>query len=265
VSILNEADFTTDAPILLALDTSSKVTSIAIARGREIIGSFSVRAEDNRSERLWLDVQALLDEVGLTIRSVNLFGVCTGPGGFTGLRVGLAAVKGLAAATGKPAVGVTSLAATAYEARGQAPVCALLNAYKGDVYSQLFSFDDGEPMALNAPLVSSVVEAVQRVAHLNNVVFIGDGAMANADIVQEVSGARLLEGEPIKLDNGWRIQPASEPLAAMIAQLAARQSARGETETAEGLRACYVRPAEAEIKLSLGLLGSKIKRSRSAE
>jgi tRNA threonylcarbamoyladenosine biosynthesis protein TsaB len=265
VSILNEADFTTDAPILLALDTSSKVTSIALARGREIIGSFSVRADDNRSERLWLDMQALLDEAGLTIKHVGLFGVCTGPGGFTGLRVGLAAVKGLAAATGKPAVGVTSLAATAYEARGEAPVCALLNAYKGEVYSQLFSFAEGEPVALNAPLVSSAVEAAQRVAHLNNVVFIGDGAIENADVVQEVGGARLREGGATKHDSDWRIQSASEPLAEKIAHLAARQSARGEVETAAGLRACYVRPAEAEIKLRLGLLGSKIKRSRSAE
>lgn len=262
---MNESDFKPAAPILLALDTSSKVTSIALARGCEIIRSFSVRADDNRSERLWRDMQALLQAAGLTIKSVNLFGVCTGPGGFTGLRVGLAAVKGLAAATGKPVVGVTSLAATVYEARGETPVCAMLSAYKGDVYSQLFSFDGGVPVALNAPLVASAIAAVQRVAHVTNVVFIGDGAMENAAIVDEVGGGRLRAGDATKPGGDWRLQPANEPLAEKIAQLAALRSVRGEMETAESLRACYVRPAEAELKLQMGLLGSKIRRSRSVE
>jgi len=221
--------------------------------------------DEKRSERLWLDVQALLEKAALTIERVSLFGVCTGPGGFTGLRVGLAAVKGLAAATGKPVVGVTSLEATAFAASGQAPVCAMVNAYKGDVYSQLFSFDHGEPVALNAPLVSSAGEAVQRVAQRDCVVFIGDGAMENASLIHEIGGARMIEGEPTVPGSCWRIQPASAPLAETVARLAALRSARGEAETAESLRACYVRPAEAEIKLRMGLLGSKIKRSLGVE
>lgn len=263
---MNESDFNTDAPIILALDTSSKLTGIALARGREIIRSFCGRADEKRSERLWGDVHALLDEAELTIKRVELFGVCTGPGGFTGLRVGLAAVKGLAAATGKPVVGVTSLAATAFAARGDTPVCVLLNAYKGDVYSQLFSFADDEPVALNAPLVSGASEAAQRVAHLDSITFIGDGAIEHSSIIQAIGGGRLLEGDATERSNNrWRIREAGEPLAEKIAQLAALRAARGETETAESVRACYVRPAEAEIKLQLGLLGSKIKRRLSAE
>ena len=264
-SIVHDTNFPADAPILLALDTSSRVTSIAVLRGRDLIGSFSVDGDEKRSERLWLDLQTLLEEAGLTINHVNLFGVCTGPGGFTGLRVGLAAVKGLAAATGKPVIGVSSLAATAFAARGDGPVCAMLKAYKGDVYSQLFSFDSGKPVALSAPLVSSAGEAVERVAQLDSVVFIGDGASENASLIHEIGGQRVIASEQRVPGSSWRIQPASAPLAEMVARLAALESARGDTQTAESLRACYVRPAEAETKLSLGLLGSKIKRSLGKE
>ncbi len=236
---------------------------MAIARGAEVIESFAVQADERRSERLWLDVQALLDKAGMTISDVELFGVCTGPGNFTGLRVGISAVKGFAAATGKSITGVTSLEAAACASDGRAAVCAMINAYKGEVYSQLFKLDDARaPVALNDPLVSTPFEAIKRIAHLDEVALIGDGAIANADVIRDVGRENSVAG---KLKSVWRIEQAIEPVANRIARLAYLRFVRGEAGTAESLRACYVRPAEAEIKLSLGLLGTKIQRSLKAE
>lgn len=239
-------------PILLALDTSSKVTSLAVARGESLLRSISELPDQKRSEALWTEVGTLLARLGLTIGDVDVFAVCTGPGGFTGVRVGMAAVMGFAAATGNPLIGVTSLEAAAFSARSAKSVCAVVNAYKGEVYTQLFSFDgDGLPVAQNDPMVSTLAEALERVA-VNELVFVGDAVEAGASEIETVASRRGAV---------WTMKQSEEALAENVARFAFSKYLRGETETAASLKACYVRRSEAEIKLSLGLLGSKIKRS----
>ena len=240
-------------PLILAIDTSGKSTSIALARGAGLIASVVIPPDEKRSETLWSDVQSLLAETGLRIEDVDVFAACVGPGGFTGLRVGMAALKGFSMAKGKPLIGVTSLQASAYGIEAQKRVCVLLNAYKGEVYSQLFRIEsDRVPNAENEPLISNLENALVRVESYDELVFVGDGAVANWD---KISVENAQRGKRWVLDIGDRRSAES------IAQLAYRRYERGETETAESLKACYVRPSEAEIKLSLGLLGSKIKRS----
>jgi len=194
----------------------------------------------------------------MTISDVDVFAVCVGPGGFTGLRVGMAAVKGFAAATRKPILGVTSLEGAAFAAGPALSVCAIVNAYKGEVYSQLFSFDgDGVPVALNDPMVSTLEKALERVSGMNELVFAGDAAEAGTEVVRNIA-ATCAEGK-------WTTKQSDHSLAEDVARLAFLKNACGHVETAESLKACYVRPSEAEIKLSLGLLGSKIKRSMKTE
>ena len=194
----------------------------------------------------------------MSIADVDVFAVCVGPGSFTGVRVGMAAVKGFSAAGNKPIVGVTSLEAVAF-ASGPAPfVCSMVTAYKGDVYSQLFSFDeDGVPVAQNAPMVSTFDKALERVAAVNELVLAGDGVEAR--VAEPLSNRQQLS------QHKSAIKRANHNLAEDLARLAFLKIARGEVETAESLKASYVRPAEAEIKLSLGLLGSKIKRTMKRE
>jgi universal bacterial protein YeaZ len=262
---LNEPNQPKNQPLILALDTSARCTSVALARGDQILESRAVPGDERRSERLWLDVNELLQSPGLEIESVDLFGVCVGPGGFTGLRVGLAAVKGLAAATGKPIAGVTSLEAAATAAIGATTACAMVGAYKGEVYWQLFAVDDrGLPVALSEPLVSTSTEAIAQVADLPDIVFVGDAVEASVDVIREKAGARFIEATNA-LGSGWRIKPAACDIAEAVARVAYLKWQQGARDTAEGLQALYVRPAEAEVKLSLGLLGSKIERSRKAE
>lgn len=262
---LNETNHSKNQPIILALDTSARCTSIALARGDQIIKALVVTGDERRSERLWLDVGELLDSAGLGIEAVELFGVCVGPGSFTGLRVGLAAVKGLAAATGLPVAGVTSLEAAAMAANDATKVCAMVGAYKGEVYWQLFAFDDrGLPVALSEPLVSTSSEAVAQVAALPEIVFVGDGIAASVEIIRAMAGARFIE-EANASCSGWRLKPATPGLAEAVARVAYLKWQQGAVETAADLQAVYVRPAEAEVKLSLGLLGSKIERSRKAD
>ena len=228
-----------------------------------MLKSISAPADEKRSDRLWSEVQALLGELGLTIADVDVFAVCVGPGGFTGLRVGMAAAKGFAVARNKPLVGVTSLEAAAFTARGAPYVCAMVNAYKNEVYSQSFSIaSDGLPVALpvalNDPLVSTVEKALERVAHVKEpVLFTGEGAETGSEVIERSAGALGYVR--------WTIKQSDHFVADDVARIGLVKYERGEAETAYSLKACYVRPAEAEIKLSLGLLGSKIKRSMKSE
>jgi tRNA threonylcarbamoyladenosine biosynthesis protein TsaB len=245
-------------PIILALDTSSKTTSISVANGGRILKSVWEPSDEKRSDTLWAQVRALLAELGMTIGGIDVFSVCIGPGGFTGLRVGMAAAMGFSDATEKALVGVTSLEATAFAAGDGVPVCALVNAYKGEVYSQLFSFDaDGAPIARNDPMISSVGKALDRVVGESDLVFAGDGAQVGAEAIGSASGARA--------ELKWTTYRSNHGLAEEVARLAFLKYERNEMESAGVLKACYVRKPEAEIKLSLGLLGSKIKRSMKPE
>jgi tRNA threonylcarbamoyladenosine biosynthesis protein TsaB len=247
-------DSTSAEPLILAVETSSKATSIAVARGAQLLRSIRELPDQKRSETLWREVKAVLAELGLVISDVDVFAVCTGPGGFTGLRVGMAAAMGFSAATNKPLVGVTSLEATAFAAGPADAVVAIVNAYKGEVYSQLFSFDGGGvPVAQNDPMVSTPEEAIKRVAVEENLVFACNGVDAVAQEVERIVASRG--------DGTIALKQSERGLAEAVAQVGFLKYARGETQTAATLKASYVRPSEAEIKLSLGLLGSKIKRS----
>jgi len=170
----NDNNIDENGPLIFALDTSSDLTGMALTRGNHSVANLGVEFDGNRSERLWGEVDFLLGEAGLSIKDVELFSVCVGPGGFTGLRVGIASIMGLASATARPIIGVTSLEAAAFAAGPATSVFAMLGAYKGEVYSQLFSFDEeGAPLAEDSPSVKTVEKALEQVSHLDDVVFTG--------------------------------------------------------------------------------------------
>ena len=230
-----------------------------MSRGSELLKSISVPDDEKRSEKLWSEIESLLATLQLTMAEVDAFAVCVGPGGFTGLRVGIAAVKGFAVALNKPVIGVTSLEAAAFSA-GPAPyVSAMVNAYKSEVYSQLFHYGDSGsrdlPVAVNDPLVSSFEAALDRLRDLKEVVLTGDGVETGIEVIERVSRA----SRHVR----WEVKRSNHLVAEDIARIGQVRYERGDVERPEQLKACYVRPSEAEIKLSLGLLGSKIKRSMS--
>jgi tRNA threonylcarbamoyladenosine biosynthesis protein TsaB len=258
------SESTNRKPLILALDTSSEVVSIAIVRGDEMMSALSRKAERRESERLWSDIDKILGNVGMKIQDINLYGVSIGPGSFTGLRIGLAAVKGFALATKAPVIGVTSLEASAMGVPSGSSVCALVNAHADDVYSQLFTIDpDGVPIHQNEPAVSRAPEAVKRVEQIDNLVFAGSAIERCLDAIRDGGGARFAGLLDDAATSGWSVHRGDAGLATRIAMLAFLKLSRGEKGTAETLSACYVRQAEAEIKLKQGLLGSKIKRSRT--
>ncbi len=123
--------------LILAIDTTHESGSLALARGGEVLEEVLVRAPEGFGQVLFGRLGELLERQGLHIAEIDGFAAASGPGSFTGVRIGLACVKGLAEATGKPAVGVSNLAAMA--TFGSAPLRAtLLDARRGDVYGAVY-------------------------------------------------------------------------------------------------------------------------------
>lgn len=254
---------TYDTPLILAIDTSSKLTSIALSRTDKLLAIFGAQLDERRSARLWAEVEFLLGEAGVALKEIDLFATCTGPGGFTGLRVGIAAIKGFAQAAARSVIGVTSLEVAAFAVRPASRVCSMVNAYKGEVYSQMFTFDkDGVPIAESEARAMASLSAAESVAEFDDIVFAGDAVSGSLEAILQVDDSRFVstEGRSIGL-SGWIAKPTEGFLAGEIASLAFLKYKRGEALEPEQLKACYIRQAEAEVKLSQGLLGTKIKKN----
>lgn len=221
-------------PIVLAIDTSSKLTSLAVARSDRIIGSFGAELDGRRSERLWTEIGFLLAELDLTINDIDLFSVCVGPGGFTGVRVGVAAVKGFASAASKPVAAVTSLEAAACTAEPAHYGWAALSAYKGEAYVQLFELSSNQ---LPTPVIEPRLARLETLSKLI-------ATQANATLVTDQAIANMQEVWPCDVKAAPRFS------AEQVARLGLLRFIGGETLDANLLRACYVRPPDAEIKLN---------------
>ena len=147
--------------LALALDTSTAAGSVALARGEALLGCRCGDASRTHGERLPGDLLALLAEHELAIDAVDLLAACSGPGSFTGLRVGLATVQALALVGGRPLVTVPTLEAVARSAwlgPGEPPAAALvgawMNAHRGEVFAALYEAPAGGLVGAGAePLV----------------------------------------------------------------------------------------------------------------
>lgn len=116
--------------IILALDTTSEQGSLALLQGEQVLEERVLLAPDGFGHILFGEIEAMLARHGFRVAGVDLFAAAAGPGSFTGVRVGLTAVKGLAEACGKPAVAVSNL--RALKAMGVEPV---IDARRGEVYA----------------------------------------------------------------------------------------------------------------------------------
>lgn len=222
--------------ILLTVDTSTAAGSVAVSRGEALLGEILLNVRNTHTDRLLLTLRQLLADVGLQIEDVTAYGVVLGPGSFTGVRVGVATVKGLALATSKPVVGVSSLQAIAMQFPfSRLPLCALLDARKKEVYAGLYNWQGGRPVASRP---ETVIDPDLLLSGLEEeVLFAGDGSVAYRTLIARRLGSRAHFAP-------W---PLHAPRASAAAALALDSLRAGETIPLEQLAPCYIRPSEAEI------------------
>lgn len=222
--------------LLLTIDTATRAGSVAVSRGETVLGEIVLNTGSNHTDRLLLSLQQLLKDLDLTPAQFDAFAVVIGPGSFTGLRVGVATVKGLALATGKPVIPLPSLELLAMQAPlPKYPVCALLDARKQEVYSCLYQWQGGRPVALGP---EQVLAPDRLLASLSGeVLFIGDGCQTYRTLIVRQLGSRA----------HFLPWPCHLPRASSGAALALQALRLGETLPGAALIPRYIRPSEAEI------------------
>ncbi len=230
---------------LLAIETATAAHSVALVEDGRLLAELSYEAQGNRGGMLLPTVDQVLKTAGVAARDLDAVAVSLGPGSFTGLRVGLATAQGLALGAGAMVVGVPTLEALAEGyALADGTICALLDAYRGEVYMALFrrngyALERVIPDAVLAPgAVASVLAAVEGPVHL-----IGYGAARYREQLEAALGGRACVS-----DESLR----AVPLAVVVARLGIRQFADGRTPVAE-VALSYLRRAAAEMNREKGL------------
>ena len=163
---------------IIAIDTSAKSASVAVTENGEIKGEFFINTMLTHSETLMPMVEALLKSTKLTLGDIDCFAVNCGPGSFTGLRIGISAVKGMAYALNKPCVAVSTTEAMAYNFKNEGFIaCCVMDARCNQVYNALFDVSDSFPERLCEDRALTIDELGKELENYDSkVVLVGDGA-----------------------------------------------------------------------------------------
>lgn len=209
--------------LALALDTTTRAGSVAlVGRAREVVAPLD--AAMPLAMQLPSALMDLLARNGTRLVDIDLFAVSVGPGSFTGIRIGIATMQGLALAQGKPLIGVSAFDALAACAPEGEAIATWIDAWRGEVYGAA-----GESEALVAP-PDRLLEDVRGAT-----TFIGDGAVRYRDLIAAALGDRASFVEPTPL------------LAAHIGRLAIVRAERGDAPPPHAIRPLYVRRPDAEL------------------
>lgn len=161
--------------ITLSLDTTALTASAAILRDDKLLCEYSLASGNTHSVTLLPMIKHMLEMTGLTTKDVDLYSVCAGPGSFTGLRIGVATVKGLAFADNTPCIAVSSLEAMAENLRClNGVICPVINARRSQVYTALFRCENGVMTRITEDTTLLINELEEKLKEYDNVWFTGD-------------------------------------------------------------------------------------------
>ena len=239
----------------MSLETATLAGSIAVSRGSAILAKRVGRPNVSHSNTLLSDINEILSGLDLSVHDIDLFAVASGPGSFTGLRIGLATVKALATTLDRPCIGIPTLEAIAHSAGVADAIVALLPAGRGEVFVQMFSTVQGDVIALDQPQHLAPERAIDKYAGRRGVRWVGDAAQLYSGLIEERAtnlGYKFIVADNEEIDSvtdAWIIIAPALTLAEHIASLALMRMHDGLQQTANSLRAIYVRPSDAEMKL----------------
>jgi tRNA threonylcarbamoyladenosine biosynthesis protein TsaB len=243
--------------LILSLDTSSPAGSVAILRDEITLGVISTRAEENYSSRIFRHLEFLLSDLTLKLDDFDLFAVSAGPGSFTGLRVGLTAAKGWAEVYRKPVVGVSALAAVAFQALdGSTVLVPALDARRGQIYFGVYRTTAAGLAPCGEEFVVTPEEFAEKLgalAHTRDSDGSGTKSGAGADefsiVTPDASVVAVVSRLTSNLTAGFAgLEIVSSVLAPSIGRIAHARALRGDVSDALTLDANYVRRTDAEMK-----------------
>lgn len=222
---------------VLAIDTTSPVGSVALTKGDCLLGEYLLAVSPAHSEKILSMIDHLLKDSGTSLDAVDIVAVSSGPGSFTGLRVGISTAQGLALSLGKDLVNVHTLAAIAFQARGgREHICPMIDARRGEVYTALFRCSPaGDLEKLGEETVIAPEKWLEGIREPT--VFSGSGACLYHEKIKALLG-----------DTAAILPPESGiPRAATVARLALGNYLRDRKNELYSISPAYIRPADAEL------------------
>lgn len=220
---------------ILSLDSSADVGTVALCEDERLLAEMTVNTGNTHSESLLPTVEAVLKITGTDINDIDLFACSTGPGSFTGVRIGVATVKGIAYGKNKPCVSVSTLYALAQNLRGfNGIICPVMNARRNQVYNALFVCKDSIITRLTPDRAISIEELDNELAEKNMPVYLcGDGYTITEKGFEKTKICNV----------PYRMRLAS---AYSVALCALEASNNGATVSDSELVPIYLRPSQAE-------------------
>lgn len=221
---------------ILAVDTAAKSCSVAIMTAGSLSAELITLKDETHSKHLMELIHKVLGMAGFRVGELDGLAVTIGPGSFTGLRIGVSTVKGLAHALNKPVVGVSSLDALAWQCADRSHlICALLDARKGEVYSATYRFENDTLTQKSLENVTAPEAAVEGLKE--PCVFIGSGAQLYRRNIINVLG------------NLANFVPEDQNIirASSVGFLSMEKFKTHDTSEAAGLVPHYIRKSDAEL------------------
>lgn len=200
--------------LILGIESTAKAASAALVNNGVLMGQYFQCSGLTHSATLLPMAEQLLASTGTDKSALDAVAVAQGPGSFTGVRIGVAAVKGLCWALEKPAIGVSTLEAMAWNGvnRGDgALICCCMDARRGQVYNALFTIKDGRPERLVPDRAVSLDELAADVAARGRIPFlVGDGAALASEYLSDRALKSVLAVGPLLHQSAWGVCMAAQ-------------------------------------------------------
>lgn len=221
--------------LILSVDSSATPASVCLLENGKILADYYLNSGLTHSQTLMAMTESVLQISGRSASDIDVYAVNSGPGSFTGVRIGVSAVKGLAYASDKPCVAISTLESMAYLFFGQsAYICACMDARRSQVYNAVFRVDNDTIERVCDDRAIAVDDLIRELRALNSpVILVGDGA----HLVFEATDDPLIRLAPEHL----RYQRASATAFAAL-----EKYNRGETISPAALMPSYLRLSQAE-------------------
>lgn len=197
---------------ILGIDSSAKSASVAVVEDGKILSSFFVNTGLTHSQTLMPMIDNVLKCADIDLTDIELLAVNKGPGSFTGIRIGVAAVKGLADTNDIRCCGISTLESMAYNLLSfEGIVCAVMDARCAQVYTALFEITDGKVVRLDDDSAISITELGEKLKKYSNTkILVGDGADLCYNILKDEVENIVLPGELFKYQNAAGVCFAAE-------------------------------------------------------
>jgi len=223
---------------ILAVDTATTSCSVAIVDKTSLLSEFTIDREETHSKHLMDMIKTAMRMAGLSFSDLDGFAVTRGPGSFTGLRIGMSTIKGLAVASEKPVVGVSSLETLALQVSySRDLICPILDARRGEVYFSRYRFLNGHLKKQTRERVTPPDKAVD---DLNETcLFVGNGALLYKEMILEKMG-EFASFAPM-IQNTIR--------ASTLAYFSMAKFENNDTDDIEKILPYYLRKSDAELNL----------------